>query len=130
MKIGELAKAAEIGVETIRFYEKEGLLPGTPRTGSGYRDFGPESLRRLRFIRRARDLGFTLQEIAQLLTLAEDRSADAGLIRERAVEKIADIEGRIQSLERVKSSLQRLVDTGSGADIARAECPILEALEG
>jgi len=79
MKIGELAKSAEVGVETIRFYEKEGLLPGAARTGSGYRDFGPESLRRLRFIRRARDLGFTLAEIGQLRIAAPTpgRSASA-----------------------------------------------------
>ena len=130
MKIGELARAAGVGVETIRYYEKEGLLPASARTRSGYRQFGPESLRRLNFIRRARDLGFTLKEVGQLLDLAEDRSADAELLRRSALDKVASIDQRIQSLSRMKDSLQKLIDTCCGSDMSRAECPILEALEG
>jgi DNA-binding transcriptional MerR regulator len=112
-------------VQTLRFYEREGLLPAPPRTPSGYRHYPEEAVERLVFIRRAKELGFTLREIRSLLALgAEGASAAA---REQALRTIAQIDARIGELEGVKRTLQRLVGACSGRGPV-SQCPILQAL--
>jgi len=112
LTIGRLAKQAGVNLETVRFYERRGLLPRPPRSASGYRLFPAEAARRLKFIRRAQELGFSLAEIAELLSLRVSRSTTSGDIRARAEAKITDIEAKIKSLESMK------------------KCPILESLDG
>lgn len=128
MTIGQVAKSSGVGVETIRFYEREGLLPRPPRTDSGYRTYPEDTPRRLHFIKRARDLGFTLHEIVELLNLSDRGQGEASLVRDRASAKLADLERRIRDLERMRSTLQHLVHCCDGRQ-PLAECPILEALD-
>jgi MerR family copper efflux transcriptional regulator len=111
MTVGALAKQAGVKIDTIRYYERRGLLPKPPRTDSGYRTFTPASVERLRFIRQAQALGFTLAEINQLLTLRLNPGTTCMDVRKRAEAKIADIEQKIQSLYGMKRALQRLVSS-------------------
>lgn len=129
MKIGELSRRADVGIDTVRYYEKEGLLPKAVRLASGYRNYGAGDLRRLRFIRRAKGLGFTLPEIRELLELSSRRDDDMAAMKAAAVEKIADVEARIAELERVRAGLSALVDSCPGHG-ALGQCPILNALAG
>ncbi|HHQ47612.1 MAG TPA: MerR family transcriptional regulator [Acidobacteria bacterium] len=129
MTIGRLARAAGVGVETIRYYERKGLIPEPPRTYSGYRKYPEEAVTRLRFIRRAKDLGFTLREIGELLELRADESTTCDVVRARAAAKVADIEERIRSLEAMKTALERLAAECPASGPAK-ECPILDALGG
>ncbi|AMV27642.1 Mercuric resistance operon regulatory protein [Gemmata sp. SH-PL17] len=107
MKIGEVAKLSGTGIETIRFYEREGLLE-PERRSSGYRQFDGASVERLNYIRRAKELGFTLAEIRELLELSFAAST-CEHVRQRAEAKIADIEGRVRSLQQMRRSLGRIV---------------------
>lgn len=125
---GRLARLADVGVETIRFYERHGLLPEPPRTPAGYREYPPETVRRLRFIRRAKELGFTLREIRELLELRMTPGTSCAEIRGRAQEKVDDIEQRIRSLERMRGTLVQLVRSCRGRGPI-GECPVLDALE-
>ena len=129
MKIGELAKQAGIGVDTVRHYEREGLLPAARRLASGYRDYEPGDLRRLRFIRRAKALGFTLPEIRELLALSARRDDDMAAVKAAAEAKIADIDGKLAELQRVRTGLAQLVDACPGHGALEC-CPILDALAG
>ncbi len=129
MTIGTLARRAGVGVETIRFYERKGLVPEPPRSLSGYREYSEEAVARVRFIRRAKDLGFTLREIRELLELRADDSVSCEMVRRRATAKIADIERRIRSLEAVRQALVRLA-ADCPASGAAGDCPILDAMEG
>jgi MerR family mercuric resistance operon transcriptional regulator len=128
LTIGEVAKAAEIGVETIRFYEREGLIAEPPRRASGYRQYPREAIRRLRFIRRAKELGFTLREIGELLSLRVDPSTTCADVRAMARAKIEDIDGRVAELHRIKDVLERLARSCRGKG-PTSECPILDILE-
>ena len=123
----ELAKRGGVNLETIRYYERTGLLPKPPRSGAGYRQFSPESVRRVRFIKRAQDLGFSLKEIKELLALRIAPGSTRADVRKRAVAKIADIEGKVQHLRAMKKTLVRLSETCCGSGPA-SECPILESL--
>ncbi len=127
LTIGQVAKRAGTGVETVRFYERQGLIPEPPRSPSGYRQYPEETVARLRFIRRAKELGFSLREIGELISLRLDDSAGAADVKEQAEEKIRDIDEKIHDLERMRTSLSELtrVCSGSGATDA---CPILNAL--
>src|SRR5437763_339333 len=107
LTIGRLAKQVGVNLETVRFYERRGLLPKPPRTASGYRLFPADAARRLRFIRRAQELGFSLTEIGELLSLRVSRRTSAS-IRTRAEAKIADIEAKIRSLGSMRKALQKL----------------------
>lgn len=127
LTIKQTAQRAGVGVETLRFYEREGLVPEPPRTSSGYRQYPPETIRRIRFIKRAQSLGFTLPEVRELLTLTVLPGATAADVRARATQKIADIELKITTLERMKSALQRVTQACHGAGPLET-CPILEAL--
>ena len=129
LTIGRLARRAGVGVETIRFYERKGLLEEPPRSASGYRQYPEDVVSRVRFIRRAKDLGFSLREIDELLALRVNDSVSAAEVRLRAQAKIADIEARVADLETMKGALTELTDCCSGGG-AVGECPILEALEG
>ncbi|MGK7312923.1 MAG: MerR family transcriptional regulator [Candidatus Longimicrobiales bacterium M2_2A_002] len=128
MFIGELADASGVGVETVRFYEREGLLPEPPRTGGGYRVYDADAVRRVRFILRAKELGFTLAETKELLDLRVTDPAACGDVEATARAKITDIEARIQELERIRAVLGDLV-RACAANEQTGECPILDALE-
>ncbi len=125
---GRLARLAGVGVETIRFYERRGLLEEPPRTEAGYREYAPETVRRLRFIRRAKELGFTLREIGELLSLRVAPGATCADVRRRAEAKRRDIEEKIRSLEQMNAALAKLSQACRGRGPV-GDCPILEALE-
>ena len=129
LKIGELARRAGVGVETVRFYEREGLLEEPARRESGYRQYGEGVVARLRFIRRAKDHGFTLREIKELLALSNDPDATRGDLRARAGAKVADVEARVRDLLRIKAALVGLIDRCDGHGPLEV-CPILDALNG
>ena len=128
MKIGEVAERGGVNLQTIRYYEREGLLPAPPRLASGYRLFTEDTVRRVRFIKRAQELGFTLAEIRDLLTLRVDQSRSSNEVRSIAEAKIADIDGKIESLAAMKRALTHLTDRCSGKGPA-SECPILESID-
>lgn len=128
MTIGELARAAGVGVETIRFYERKGLLAEPPRTASGYRQYPLEAVERLRFIRRAQGLGFTLEEISELLALRVDEVAACGRVEAQARAKLESVGEKITELTRIEGALERLV-AACQARKPTGECPILEELE-
>ncbi len=129
LTIGRVAKRAGVGVETIRFYERKGLLEDPPRRESGYRQYPEEAVARIRFIRRAKDLGFSLREVDELLTVRVVRRTSASEVRRRAEAKIEDIEIKLAELGRMKAALVELTACCEGRG-ATGECPILEALEG
>ncbi|MDZ7748560.1 MAG: MerR family DNA-binding protein [Halofilum sp. (in: g-proteobacteria)] len=126
MTIGRLARAARLGVETIRFYEREGLLAAPDRTASGYRLYPPDTVERLGFIRRAKGLGFSLAEVRELLGLAEPRGSRAR-VKELTEHKLAEIERRIDELHRMREALAELNRQCSGHGPVEG-CPIIEAL--
>jgi MerR family copper efflux transcriptional regulator len=128
LTIGHLAKQAGVNLETVRYYERRGLLPKPPRSASGYRLFPTDSARRLRFIRRAQELGFSLKEIRELLSLRVSRTTTSRDIRARAEAKIADIDAKIRSLDSMKKTLRKLTTVCDGC-APLAECPILESLD-
>lgn len=128
LTIGKLASAASVGVETIRFYEREGLLPKPPRKRSGYRQYPPDAVARVMFIRRAKGLGFTLKEITELLELRVDPDKSCGDVRAMAKAKIVDVEQKIADLARIKGALEKLAKACRGKG-PTSECPILEAIE-
>src|SRR3972149_5848916 len=128
LTMGHPAKQAGVGAETIRFYEREGLLAEPERRPSGYRQYTAEVVRRVRFIRHAKELGFTLKEIQELLELRVDPVSSCADVRRHARAKIAYIEGRIASLARMKSALERLALSCRGRG-PTSECPILEVLD-
>ena len=128
MTIGQVAREAGIGVETVRFYEREGLLERPARRLSGYRQFEPNAVARLRFIKQAQRLGFTLREIKELLALKLDPGATRAQVRERAVDKIADLDRRIADLRRMKKAIAPLIEACNGKGKLEG-CPILAAIE-
>jgi len=125
---GQLAEGAGVGIETIRYYERKGLLPPPARSRSGYRRFPAEAVDRLRFIRQAQYLGFSLKEIQELLSLRIDPKASCSEVRQRAQAKISEIEQRLRGLQRIREVLWRMIETCGGRGPITA-CPILEALE-
>lgn len=128
LKTGELAREAGVNVETIRFYERKGLLPEPPRRSSGYREYPFGAVRRIRFIQRAKELGFTLREIKGLLELRVDPETTCDVVRERATEKIADVKHKIADLRKIEKALRKLTDSCSGSG-PKDDCPILIHLE-
>jgi len=118
-----------VNLETVRYYERRGLLQRPPRSASGYRLFPLKTARRLRFIRRAQELGFSLTEIRELLSLRVSANAKSADVRKRAETKIADIDAKIKSLDSMKTTLRRLTKVCAGCGPI-AECPILECLDG
>jgi len=128
LTIGTLAKAAQVNLQTIRYYEREGLLPQPPRRPSGYRMFSSDSVRRVRFIKRAQELGFSLAEIKELLALRIDEERGSADVRTLAQGKIADIEQKIRTLQAMKKVLKKLSERCPGCGPI-SECPILESLD-
>ncbi len=125
--IGKLAKAAGVNVETVRFYEREGLLKRPLKTGTGWRQYDDQALHTLRFIKRAQALGFSLREVRQLLALRTNRMDRCGDVRRSAEEKVADIDSRIADLRAIRSALADLIDRcHSRPD--QLSCPIVESL--
>jgi MerR family copper efflux transcriptional regulator len=125
LSIGKLARLAGVGIDTVRYYERNGLLAPGARLASGYRRYGELELSRLRFIRKAQKLGFTLKEIGSLLSLSARR--DVAQVKRAAQAKLADVDARIEDLRRVRAGLALLVDSCPGHGRA-ADCPILRAL--
>jgi MerR family copper efflux transcriptional regulator len=125
--IGQLSKRGGVGIDTVRYYERNGLLTPRSRLASGYRRYGDIELDRLRFIRRAQGLGFTLKEIKQLLALSAQRNV--GRVKRSAEAKLLDVQARITALERVRDGLATLIAACPGHGRA-ADCPILRALTG
>jgi MerR family transcriptional regulator, copper efflux regulator len=123
--IGQLAKRGGVGIDTVRYYERNGLLTPHTRLASGYRRYSELELARLRFIRRAQALGFTLKEIRELLALSAQR--DVGRVKRSAQAKLKDVKSRIAALERVRDGLATLIDACPGHGRA-ADCPILRTL--
>jgi Cu(I)-responsive transcriptional regulator len=128
MTIGQLARQAGVGVQTVRYYERRRLLPEAPRRASGYRAFTVGALERLRFIRRAQELGFTLAEIAELLALRLDPHTTAADVKARAGAKIEEIDRKIHDLQHIKRALAHLAGGCRGGGASPDDCPLLEAL--
>ena len=128
LSIGKVARRAGIGVETIRFYEREGLLTAPVRRDSGYRFYTERAISRIRFIRRAKELGFSLKEIKELLQLRRNSSSTCEDIREKAEAKIANVEAKIAMLKKMKQALTELSLACKGRT-SLGECPILEFLD-
>jgi len=126
MQIGELARTTSTKVETIRFYEKIGLLPEPGRTAGNYRDYGAAHLARLSFIRRARDLGFTLDQVRELLALSDDRSRSCGAVDSVARAHLAQIDQKIADLRALRRELDEVI--GQCSQCAISDCRIIEAL--
>ena len=127
MKIGELASKAEVNIDTVRYYERQGLLPAPQRLRSGYRQYEPQDVSRLRFVRRAKALGFTLLEIRDLLELSSHRDKDMAGMKTAAIQKLNDVEEKLAELTRIRDGLKTLVASCPGHG-ALEKCPILNAL--
>lgn len=125
--IGAAARAAGVGIDTIRYYEREGLLPEPRRRPSGYRDYDEDAVAQLRFIRRAKALGFSLDDIRELMALSGERERGVAGVKARAEARLADVEHRIHQLRRVQSGLKQLIDACPGHG-ELGNCPILKTL--
>src|SRR5713226_3622007 len=128
LSIGQVARRAGVGVETVRFYEREGLLEEPPRRASGYRQYSEQVVTRLRFIKRAKLLGFSLKEITELLRLRVDAQTSCEEVKQRTEAKLAEVERKVVELQRIRQALLQVASlcTGPGP---RSRCPMLEALD-
>lgn len=128
LNIGQVAQRTGLSVETVRYYEKQRLIDAPARSEAGYRQFPPEAVKRLKFIQRAKDAGFTLRDIADLLALRQEAGASCADVKLQATRKVEEVERKIRDLERIREALGRLILRCSGrGDLS--DCPILEALE-
>lgn len=128
MLIGELAERAGVPIQTIRYYERRGLIAEPPRRSGGFREFSPEYIDRIRFIKRAQELGFTLREVEDLLDLRVDPETSCAEIKGETEEKLKNVKEKIRDLERIRDSLSRLIDECQGTG-PTSECPILDAMK-
>lgn len=130
LRTGELARLANVNVETLRYYEREGLLAEPARTDAGYRQYGEQAIRVVQFIKHAQELGFNLKEIRELLVIqfGQDKHT-AGEVKAMAEEKIQAIEEKIQSLQTIKNTLLSLTEACPGGDEGTEHCPILQEFE-
>jgi Cu(I)-responsive transcriptional regulator len=128
MNIGEAAVASGVSAKMIRYYEETGLIPPAGRTASGYRTYGPKEVQILRFVRRARDLGFPMEKVADLLALWRDRSRASADVKHLAEAQVHALEARIREMQEMKATLEHLVHSCAGDD--RPDCPILDDLGG
>ena len=126
LTIGKLSKATNTKVETVRYYERIGLLPKPPRTSGKYRNYGEAELGRLSFVRRARGLGFSLDQVRALLSLSDDRDCDCAGIDGIANEHLGEVDRKIADLEALRRELKAVINSCDGGTIA--ECRIIEAL--
>jgi MerR family copper efflux transcriptional regulator len=128
MNIGQAAHVSGIPAKTIRYYESIGLIPAAGRKASGYRDYDRKEVETLRFIQRARSLGFAVKEVTELLALWRDRSRASAEVKRLALDHVADIERKIAELEAMRRTLLNLTSRCHGDD--RPDCPILDELAG
>lgn len=129
LTIGQVAKHAGVGVETLRFYEREGLIEEPPRRDSGYRQYNEDVVKRIQFIKRAQESGFSLKEIAEVLRLRVTPDTSCEEVKRRAEAKIADVERKLEDLLRIKRALVQVAQSCTGQGPITA-CPILDFLEG
>lgn len=129
MTVGQLADKAGVNIETVRYYERRGLLPKPARTDSGYRQYEPDAVKRLRFIKRAKGLGFTLHEVEELLALRVRHEGSCQAVGRRTRDKIAIVRQKISELQAIERSLARLAVTCEARKRTN-DCPMLHALEG
>jgi MerR family mercuric resistance operon transcriptional regulator len=127
MRIGELADQSGVNLETIRYYERIGLIPSPPRTAAGYRQYRTDHLRRLVFLRRSRQLGFSIREVKDLLSLASQPNRPCQDVTRMASAHVVSVKAKIQELQRLKRALETLVRACPGK-MCIADCGILEAL--
>jgi MerR family transcriptional regulator, copper efflux regulator len=125
---GELAKLTGVGIETVRFYEQKSLIPKPRRSSSGYRIYSGDHLKRVRFIQQAKELGFSLKEVKELLSLRVNPETQCSDVKRVALDKISDVEKKIKDLEEIKRALQKLAQACRGKG-PTSDCPILEALD-
>ena len=128
LTIGKVARAAGVGVETVRFYERKGLVPRPKKPERGFRVYSPEIVTRIRFIRAAQQLGFSLREVSELLSLRADTAADAGSVRAQVKTKLHGVDDRIRRLRKIRAALRQLLERCSG-DGPIQTCSILGALD-
>lgn len=128
MNIGEAAKASGVSAKMIRYYEQTGLIPEAGRTGSGYRTYTTTEVQMLRFVRRARNLGFTVERIADLLALWRDRSRRSADVKQLALSQVEGLRRKIREMEDMVATLEHLARGCNGDN--RPDCPILADLEG
>jgi Hg(II)-responsive transcriptional regulator len=128
LSIGQVAKRAGVGVETVRFYEREGLLEEPPRWVSGYRQYSEQVVTRLHFIKRAQQLGFSLKEISELLQLRVDAQTSCDQVKQRTEAKLAEVERKMVELQRMRQALLQVASLCTGEGPA-STCPMLEALD-
>ncbi len=128
LSIGQVARRAGVGVETVRFYEREGLLEEPPRRVSGYRQYSEQVVTRIHFIKRAKLLGFSLKEITELLLLRVDAQTSCEVVKQRAEAKIAEVERKLIELQRMRQALLQVASLCTGQGPASA-CPMLDALD-
>ncbi len=128
MTIGKLAEAASVNIQTVRYYERRGLIPEPARTASGYRQYAPDAIVRIRFIKRAQDLGFSLREIEDLLALRVHKDAACEAVEQKARTKIAVVDQKISELRALRGVL---VELAAACETRQptGDCPILEALD-
>ncbi|HEY2051406.1 MAG TPA: Cu(I)-responsive transcriptional regulator [Caulobacteraceae bacterium] len=126
MNIGQAAKASGVSAKMIRYYEAIGLIPAADRTGSGYRTYGSNEVHTLKFVRRARDLGFSVEEIGELVALWNDRDRASADVKSIALKHIDDLDRKVLELKEMSETLRRLAMTCHGDD--RPDCPIIESL--
>ncbi|MCB1465754.1 MAG: helix-turn-helix domain-containing protein, partial [Rhizobiaceae bacterium] len=125
---GDLARATGCNIETIRYYENTGLLPDPPRTAAGYRIYSAAHATRLRFILRARELGFSMEDIRGLMGLEDGAAPTCAEVKERTERHLADVRAKIADLRRIEKVLSVTAARCSGEDVP--DCPVLETLEG
>jgi Hg(II)-responsive transcriptional regulator len=128
LNIGQVAKQTGVTVETVRFYEKQGLIAAPERSEAGYRKYPPDTVKRLKFIQHAKEVGFTLKDISELLAMRREPGTTCTDIKLRATQKIEEVDQKIQDLTRIREALGRMILKCSGRG-ALSQCPILEELE-
>jgi len=126
--IGRLAKKAGVNIQTIYFYERNGILPATERTDGGFRIYDDQALQRLRFIKKAQEIGFTLKEIVELLELRIDRKSSCAQVRHRAEDKLDLVQTKLNDLKKLEKTLKSLIGSCHSRENT-SDCPILDSLE-
>lgn len=126
--IGRLAVLTNCKVETVRYYERSGLMPEPPRTGGGQRVYALSHVKRLNYIRRSRELGFSIEQIRQLLKFIDEPDHDCGEVKAMAVQQVQQIQQKIDDLQRLESALNEMVDRCKGSAYSIDDCPIIDAL--
>lgn len=129
LTIGQLSKMSSIGIEAIRFYERQKLLPSPKRTISGYRQYNSDAIEYLNFISKAKELGFTLKEIKELLSLRISGKSSCSDVRQKATDKLRSVERKLSNLRKISGALKKLIKRCERKRIDAVSCPILEGLE-